>query len=543
MNKLLYVNIGGVVFQIDETAYKKLDTYLNSIRKKYSTTPDGDEIIKDIENRIAELFIEKVGERGAINDTYVDEIISVMGKPEDYEEEIPAGQQNNYNQEEKKSSASKFYRDKENNVLGGVCAGFAAKFGIDALWIRLAFLVAFFFAGTGLLLYIILWIIIPEAKTTAEKLEMRGEKVDINNIERSIKDGAKQFSTKVNEFGDEVKQTFSKENIDKSKKNAGDFIESAAATLKPVFQTLARIFAFFILIISLLIVVVISVELFSNWGNQFSEIEFLGNQMMTGSDQAWLLVTCALALVVIPLVGLIFSSVKYLVGIKKKTKFVSASLGLIWTICFFTVVYLGITIGREFKEEAEVTEKVDLVQPAGAMLYIQLDEEIAGYKNKDDAHFRYSGSSHGKSIIKKEHWDNNSDWGYISLNNDSLIFQNIEIEFEKSADTNFVVLVNKIARGRDRMNAKQNAQDFKYAIVQTGDSLLTIPSLIGLDNTEQWRDQEVIITIRIPQDKYVQLHNNLEVYLDENEFTSGLKDIELYNTKLIMTPSGLKPVL
>lgn len=81
MNKLLYVNIGGVVFQIDESAYQQLDNYLNSIRRKYQNSPDGDEIIKDIEHRIAELMYERVGERGAITGKHVEEIISVMGKP------------------------------------------------------------------------------------------------------------------------------------------------------------------------------------------------------------------------------------------------------------------------------------------------------------------------------------------------------------------------------------------------------------------------------------------------------------------------------
>jgi len=542
MNKLLYVNIGGLVFQIDETAYKKLDSYLNSIRKKYTSTPDGDEIIKDIEDRIAELFTEKVGERGAITDAYVDEIITTMGKPEDYEEEIPTSHYNTPHNQEKKSGGSKFYRDKEHNVLGGVCSGFAAKFEIDALWIRLAFLVAFFFAGTGLLLYIILWIIIPEAKTTAEKLEMRGEKVDISNIEKTIKDGAKQFTTKVNEFGEEVKQTFSRENINKSKKNAGDFIEGFALTIKPAVKTVAKIFVGGVLIVSLLIVVIIVVELFSNWGNPFSEIDFLGNQIMAGNNQAWLLVASALALVIIPLLGLIFSSVKYLVGIKKKTGYVSGALGILWTVCLFIVIYLGITIGKEFREEGEVSNKMDLLEPVNNTLYVQLDENDSDYYKSKTGYSFDSGSNHGKTIVKKDYWENHHDWGYISIEENAYAFHRIEVKFEKSSDTNFVVLINKVARGNDRFDAKENAQNCIFFIVQSGDSLLTIPSIIKLNETEQWRDQQVYVTIRVPVDKFVQINKNLEFCLDDNEYTSELKYIELYDNKLKMTPVGLKPV-
>ena len=134
---------------------------------------------------------------------------------------------------------------------------------------------------------------------------MRGEKIDINNIEKTVKDGAKQFGKKVNEFGEEVKQTFSKEHIDRTKRNAGDFIEDAAQTLRPVIQTIVKIFVFGALIVSLIIVVVTGIELLTNWGNDFSEIQFFGNHITEGSDQAWLLITCAIALFIIStIVGL-----------------------------------------------------------------------------------------------------------------------------------------------------------------------------------------------------------------------------------------------
>ena len=213
-----------------------------------------------------------------------------------------------------------------------MCAGLAAKFDIDPLWIRLLFLVAFFFAGSGFLLYIILWIIIPEAKTTAEKLEMRGEKVDINNIERTVRDGAKQFSSRVQTFGDEVKTTFSKENMEKTKRNTGDFIESSVATIKPVLNTIAKAFSFFVLIVSLVIIVAITVELASNWGRSWADIDFLGNHITEGSQQAWILITAALALVVIPLLGIIISAVKHLLSIKQRTRWISGTLSIMWTI-------------------------------------------------------------------------------------------------------------------------------------------------------------------------------------------------------------------
>jgi len=519
MNKLIQVNIGGMIFQIDELAYHKLDAYLNSIKRRYASSADGDEIVKDIEARIAELFTEKFKDtNAAVMDADVEEIIAVMGKPEDYEGDTSSEQKSHTSQQTHKSS--KFYRDKDNDFLGGVCAGFAAKFNIDALWIRLAFLVAFFFFGTGLLLYIILWIIMPEAKTTAEKLEMRGEKVNIDNIEKTVKEGAAQFKTKMNEFGEEVKQTFSRENVNKTKKNVGDLIEGAVETVKPVFNIIARIIVFAIMVVCLIVVVVIGIELFTNWGNSFSNVQFFGSHIGNGGNQAWLLVTSAIALVIIPLVGIIFSSIKYLTGVKRKTKYVSTTLGILWTLCLITVIWLGITIGREFRYEGNSTERFNIAAPAGEMLYVKLESPVS------------TGNWH----------HHHEKWDKLYVQNDTLIFQNIHVDIEKSADTLYTVIIHKSARGASYEDAEQHADDFNFGVFQTSDSVLIIPSSIRINEDQPWRDQEVYITVRVPQDKYVMIDKTVDEFMDDNEYTSDLKEIELYGNKLRMTPGGLKPV-
>lgn len=529
MNKLLFVNIGGVVFQIDDTAYRTLDQYLESIRKKYANTAEGEEIIRDIENRIAELFLEKVGERGAITMQYVEEVIALMGAPEDFEsassEQSSNGQQQQYRQG---PSTTRFFRDKEHNVLGGVCSGLAAKFDIDALWLRLAFLIAFFFAGTGLLLYIILWIIIPEAKTTAEKLEMRGEKIDIDNIERTVRDGAKQFSQRMNAFGEEVKSTFSSENMEKTRRNTGDFIEKTVNTIAPVGKTIARIVAFGIMLVCMLLIVVVSIELISNWGRHFMDVNFLGSHIMEGSNQAWLMVTCALALFFIPLLGIIVSMVKYLLGIKQRTRFISITLGVLWSIALFGAIYIAITIGRNFQYEASVNSKLPVVQPANSTMYLQLEMV--------DDNWPYRGHFDKHGPIKKGDGGPFFEW----YEQDSLAFKDISVAFERSVDSNYVVLVNKSARGYDNASAKETAQSFTYNLQQSGDSVIHIPSLIKLQDNEQWREQSVEIIIRVPVNKYVQIDHRLENYLDYNEYISDLRTPQLFDNKLRMTTAGLQ---
>jgi hypothetical protein len=159
-------------------------------------------------------------------------------------------------------------------------------------------------------------------------------------------------------------------------------------------------------------------------------------------------------------------------------------------------------------------------QPVNQAMHIQLD----AIPENNMEHNIVSWS------IKKDDFD------------DSLMFKHISVEFEKSLDTTFAVLVNKTARGYDRNNAKSNAQELNFPVTQNADSIITIPSIIQLAEQEKWRGQKVDIIIRVPENKYVYIDNRLDYYLDKNEYTSGLRDVELFNNKLLMTSTGLKPV-
>jgi phage shock protein PspC (stress-responsive transcriptional regulator) len=174
MNKTTSINLGGYFFHIDEDAFRKLSNYFEAVRK--SLSPDGrEEIINDIESRISELFTEKLGtNKQVIGLKEVDVIITIMGQPEDYkiEDETP---KNNFEANYATSgSTKKLYRDKENSFLGGVLSGLGQYLSVDPLWLRIIMVILFFGFGTGLVLYIILWVLIPEAVTTTQKLEMKG---------------------------------------------------------------------------------------------------------------------------------------------------------------------------------------------------------------------------------------------------------------------------------------------------------------------------------------------------------------------------------
>jgi phage shock protein PspC (stress-responsive transcriptional regulator) len=192
MKKVVTINIAGRSFYIDEDAYARLNQYLKTLEKWSRNKEGGREMFSDIEGRIRELFEEKIEpSTGVISLELVNEIISTMGEPEDF-----TGESNEEDTRSKEQatnttipSSRKLYRDIEDRVLGGVCSGIAAYFNIDRVFVRVLFAILPFLSfGAIIPIYIILWIAIPPALTSTQRLEMRGHNVNISNIEKTIRD-------------------------------------------------------------------------------------------------------------------------------------------------------------------------------------------------------------------------------------------------------------------------------------------------------------------------------------------------------------------
>ena len=186
MKKTLTINLANQVFHIDEDAYFRLREYLDRIEGHFSDKNERSDIITDIETRIAELFAQKTDpKKQVINLQDVEDIIRVMGDPGEIGgEEENAGT----NFSPGSTNPKRLYRDPDNRVLGGVCGGIGQYFKMDPLIVRIIFLVVFLGFGIGFLIYIILWIVVPEARTVAQKLEMRGDPVNATNIGKFVKD-------------------------------------------------------------------------------------------------------------------------------------------------------------------------------------------------------------------------------------------------------------------------------------------------------------------------------------------------------------------
>lgn len=200
MKKTLTVNLGGTVFHIDEDAYHLLDNYLSNLKIHFRKEAGADEIIDDIERRISELFAEKLTAGSqVITITDVEEVIARMGKPEDMEAENDS--EPSVGNATRTTIHRRLYRNPDDKLLGGVISGMAAYLGWDVTLLRLLLLVVLI-CGVGTLIpvYIVCWLVIPEARTAAEKLSMRGEAVTVENIGKTVTDGFEKVANGVNDY-------------------------------------------------------------------------------------------------------------------------------------------------------------------------------------------------------------------------------------------------------------------------------------------------------------------------------------------------------
>ena len=197
MKKTIKISLGGLAYNIDEDAFALLDNYINTLKQRLINDKEGSEIVQDIEERISELFAEKKGTAESISVDIVVEILGILGKPE----EIASGSESSNSSTTYNRSQRRLFRDTERSYIAGVCSGIGEYFSTDPIVIRIIFLFLTVFHGFGLLLYIILWIATPKAITPKQKLEMKGEPINIATIEKTIREESAHINLNLKKSG------------------------------------------------------------------------------------------------------------------------------------------------------------------------------------------------------------------------------------------------------------------------------------------------------------------------------------------------------
>ncbi|NML20037.1 PspC domain-containing protein [Pseudoflavitalea sp. G-6-1-2] len=609
MKKVININFQGRVIPIEETAFDLLKQYIDSLRSYFAREEGRDEIINDIESRIAELFSERL-KKGAvcITDDDVNAISASIGRPEDFEEDnggsstesASASAHSGQQQQQHTESASarsyntgtgrgRLYRNSDDQILGGVCSGLANYVGIDPVVLRILFVLLIaplfwvyillwivvpaksiqtnitkrlyrsredkviagvagglasyfkidawiprlifalplllalisgpfdffwhdwgFWSGpkfitgslgsTLFITYVILWIAVPVAVTASEKLEARGERVDINSIADTVKEDLESIRAKGGSFGSEVKQ--SAENLGAKAKEMGAEASQAFKTYSSEASNKVRssgaghvigvLFKAFFLCIAGIIAIALFFVLLGLLFGSFSVFP-LKNFLLEGFNQdllAWLTLLLFLG---IPIVALLTWLIRRIAGVRSKNNYLGYAFGSLWTIGLISMIVLLGLVSRNFKTSDSAPQQYTELKTSSDRLMVDLKPEPA---------HDYTSDWFGMD---------EEDWPFYAVNPDTLMLSTVRVDVVKSLDSNYHAKIVRLSRGRTPEVARALASKIDFPIALENNTLY-LPHGFGISRDEKFRNQQVRVIIEVPVGKRIQLARDINNY-------------------------------
>lgn len=468
MKKTVTINVHGTMFHIDEDAYAVLQEYLQTLENHFNLDSSTNEIMSDIEARIAELLQMKIKRpEQVVTIKDIQEIIKIMGTPEDFgihtESEKNSQSNSSTNQHYKR-----LYRDEDNRVLGGVCSGMAYYFSVDVVLIRILFILSFFVAGP--LLYLAAWIIIPKAITTSQKVEMRGEKIDIESIKERVKQGF-----------DDVKKTSTQfvRNTWRDNKISTFFIELSGYMLRAVVT------------ITLLVVIALCIALFAGFSFSWIDMSAIVSVFPQGVDscmqyifsdahQSNLVIFGMVVLISLPILLLMWGVFSLLLGIKRNSKMWGYVVFVLWFSGFCMLGIGGYGVYLDFTKREVVTQTHSSKSAAKEFVIVK-----KGFANNFSCN--YIGDN--ITYVKK--------WACIDCIEQTVCAAHVEVEVKYEKQDSVTVQIFSIARGKSKEIAQTRAQYLEFKPVLTASTLL-LPKFIALEPQNQWRNQTVQVFVTLP---------------------------------------------
>jgi phage shock protein C len=466
MNKIISANINGFVFQIDELAYTKLKAYLDMIKQKVGNT----EVAQDIENRIAELFSERLKNGStAIFDQDVDEVMQQIGNPEQFgaeeqEEKADGSASSTAYQEPLKR---RLYRDADDKVIGGVCSGIATYFGLDPVIIRLAFAGALFFFGSGVVLYILLMIVLPKAETPAQKLEMRGEPIDYKNVSKAVE---KEFKDAFSKYKPEVKTGVER------------FVEVAV-----------RVGMIVLLIFLVSVFIPGCFGLLTGIGIASWSLPALSSFVFTSSSESYLILFGLVLFLIVPLFGLLYSILRIAFKFKPLHKAINIGLSLIWFAGFCLLAYSTYNIGKQFSSSYKVIQVDSLTMGDSMKRFVvkmnpsSLNAKIIHSRSGDEEDYD----------LEKDMEENIHSPEDLRNFLQQKVSENIELNIVHVFTDKPVVKIQKMSNGNSKMNASDNAELIEYSY-SFRDGVLYLNDAFSYGEKQLWRNQKVYINVEVP---------------------------------------------
>lgn len=527
MNKTVSVNISGYIFNIEETAYEKLSRYLNTIRGYFSESTGSEEIIEDIEARIAELFQEKITDNyQVIKLKDVNEVITVMGEPEEYIDgeidEVIMEENKSYSSNEKSNKYRKIYRDPDDKVLGGVCSGIGYYFGIDPIWIRLIFIILLVGFGTGVLLYIILWIIIPMANTASEKLEMKGDPVTAENIGKQVEE----------ELGN-IKKKFSSsdENVNRGgsnfSKGFNNFISFLGKLFGLLFNSLGKVFGFLFIVIGIGVLASLFFSIGAA-GTFFANVTSIDGVHMNFPEllelfpqglmnRGWINFFTILT-VGIPFLALILLGFNMLTNFAYKIRGLGLAMFLIWFIASIGSVFFVGSLVKDYVNEYDEKTTIQLEQIIGDTLTIDVMQDDFFYV---DRLTRFN------------------DLEFIKIVDERIYIGNPELDIQKSKTDEFQLVIYKESRGSNRETAREHLQTMEYDYNVVG-NLISFAPYFSIDKEQGYHFEDLSYRLLVPEGKSVFLQEGSERIIYDIDNVTNTYDPNMVGKVWTMTKRGLE---
>ena len=579
MKKTVSINIGGIIFHIEEDGFEKLKSYLDSVNKYFSSFDDSKEIISDIESRIAEIFLSKLTDnRQTINIDDVNDLITTMGTTQDFDatlESEPAeapkeesASEETSSKKEKGRTSKRLYRDTKRRIIGGVSAGIAHYFGIDPLWIRLLFIALFvnvffsgitgaillayvilwivvpynndleedgkikklfrnpdsrvlggvaggiasyfgidvsvvrlifvisiFLGGAGVLIYIILWIITPEAKTITEKVQMEGEPVTLKNIEDAVK---KNLRVKEGEEGPLVKVLLFPFRlialiISGLAKTLGPLLKFLIDAVRIIFGAILCLDGFIVMVVVTGILLTIygigGMTSLYNWGEvPVDLIRYSIDSIIVFSIWGFIVITA---------LGFFLAGLAIILKRKIVNAYVGWSLFVLWIIAI-------------------------------VMISVNLPGYVAEFK---------SGSSHKEEMVFEVV---EGEIPTLKLSADPSFGPNlVDLKIRGHADSVYRLILDIESRGSNRTEAIENAKRIEYEVVKAGNEILFDPKPIFPEGTK-FRFQHIEGVFYVPLGQVFRMERDLDRILTNTLYTGGYRSHQMEGNDWIFDGRGIK---
>ena len=592
MKKVININFQGRILPIEEMAYENLKQYIESLRTYFDLEEGKDEIINDIECRVAELCEDRL-KKGAvcITEQDIDLIITSIGRPADFEAQDGFEANTNANAGSNQSQANtqntggqtyqkRLYRDEQNKVLGGVCAGIANYLNLDPIIIRILWILLFgisFFAylllwiavpstsvkevggvrkrlfrdldkkviggvcagmskylgvkvgiirvlfllPTILLIinwnhfhlfqfwdfddfsnffdvtfmpgpifvYIVLWLVLPEARTSADKLEMMGEKVDINSIKNAIQTDLEGFGKRAKTWGTsfDKKQASNTENTNTTGANNTNSGAGGLDQRKGCFyyfgRTITILMKAFVYFILGIITISILAALFGV-GVATTGLLPLKKFILEDGLQSWAFIGTILFFIWVPVIGIVTAIIRKIAGFKNSNIWVRSSFIALWVLGWVCLFYFISSVGNSFSKHNQPNEKsISLVNPAVDYLEVTAAPKMKYYEQR---------------------WFNIEPFQF--LNDDTVRVRNLKIRIVQSKTDSFDIKYVTMSNGKSISEANLLAEKINFSVMQQ-DSSLFLDRGIAITKKDKFRNQHVIMTIAVPVGKRFKITN------------------------------------